>query len=325
MVTVREALRQALEEELERDPNVFLMGEEVDKYQGAYKISKGLGERFGSGRIVDTPISEYGFSGLAVGAAYAGLRPVVEFMSFNFSMQAIDHIINSAAKTLYMSGGQVKCPIVFRGPNGIAAGVGAQHSQCYASWYSHCPGLKVIAPYDSQSAKGLLKAAIRDDNPVVFLEHELLYGESFPLEASSNPWPIGKAKIRKEGQDVTIVCFSLMVKVCLQAAEILSKLGISAEVLDLCTLRPLDIESLRNSIQKTHRCLVVEEGWPVCGIGSEIIALSIELAFDFLDAPAMRLSGKDIPLPYAKNLESLCFPHVQDVVDSVKHLCKGMR
>ncbi|ETZ06855.1 pyruvate dehydrogenase E1 component subunit beta-2, mitochondrial [Holospora obtusa F1] len=323
-VTVREALRQALEEELERDPNVFLMGEEVDKYQGAYKISKGLGERFGSGRIVDTPISEYGFSGLAVGAAYSGLRPVVEFMSFNFSMQAIDHIINSAAKTLYMSGGQVKCPIVFRGPNGIASGVGAQHSQCYASWYAHCPGLIVMSPYDSESAKKLLKAAIRNDNPVVFLEHELLYGESFPLkEGGEDIWPIGKAKIRKEGCDITIVCFSFMVKACLQAADILSEIGISVEVLDLCTLRPLDTDALRRSIQKTHRCLVVEEGWPVCGVGSEILALAVELAFDELDAPPMRLSGKDVPLPYAKNLEELCFPHAQDVVDVVKYLCKG--
>ena len=227
MITVREALRQALKEEL-RDPNVFLMGEEVDQYQGAYKVTKGLGELFGSGRVVDSPISEYGFSGLAVGAAYGGLRPVVEFMSFNFSMQAIDHIINSAAKTLYMSGGEIQCPIVFRGPNGMA---GAQHSQCYASWYAHCPGLKVLAPYDSEGAKGLLKAAIRDDNPVVFLEHELLYGTSFPTGASVEPWPIGKAKIRKEGKNISLICFSFLVKVCLEAAEVLLSLGISAEVL----------------------------------------------------------------------------------------------
>ena len=324
MITVREALRQALKEELERDPNVFILGEEVDQYQGAYKVTKELGELFGSRRVVDSPISEYGFSGLAVGAAYAGLRPVVEFMSFNFSMQAIDHIINSAAKTLYMSGGEIRCPIVFRGPNGMAAGVGAQHSQCYASWYAHCPGLKVLAPYDSESAKGLLKAAIRDDNPVVFLEHELLYGSTFPMKEAVDPWPIGKAKIRKEGNDITLICFSLMVKVCLEAAEILGTLGISAEVLDLCSLRPLDAESLRCSIQKTHRCLIVEEGWPVCGLGSEIIALGVELAFDDLDAPPVRLSGRDIPLPYAKNLEELCVPHVQDVLEAAKHLCQGM-
>ncbi|PPE03897.1 pyruvate dehydrogenase complex E1 component subunit beta [Holospora curviuscula] len=324
MITVREALRQALKEELERDPSVFLLGEEVDQYQGAYKVTKGLGEMFGAKRVVDSPISEYGFSGLAVGAAYAGLRPIVEFMSFNFSMQAIDHIINSAAKTLYMSGGEIRCPIVFRGPNGRASGVGAQHSQCYASWYAHCPGLKVLAPYDSESAKGLLKAAIRDDNPVIFLEHELLYGESFPVGDTIEPWPLGKAKIRKEGKDITIVCFSFMVKVCLQAANALLDLGISAEVLDLCSLRPIDTESLQASLQKTHRCLVVEEGWPLCGVGSEIIALGVELAFDALDAPPIRLSGRDIPLPYAKNLEALCFPQVQEIVEAAKAICKGM-
>jgi pyruvate dehydrogenase E1 component beta subunit len=324
IVTVREALRQALEEELDRDPSVFLIGEEVAQYQGAYKISKGLLEKFGPERIIDSPISEYGFAGVAVGAAYAGLRPIVEFMSFNFSMQAIDHIINSAAKTLYMSGGEVTCPIVFRGPNGMAAGVGAQHSQCYASWYAHCPGLKVVAPYDAESAKGLLKSAIRDPNPVVFLEHELLYGEAFEMPDHVEPWKIGKAKIRREGNHVTLVCFSMMVKTCLQAAEALATLGIDAEVLDLCSLNPIDSAALRASLRKTHRCVIVEEGWSVCGIASEIMALACDIGFDELDAPPVRLTGKNIPLPYAKNLEAMCVPQVPEIVHAVQQVCQGI-
>lgn len=323
LVSVREALREGLRQSMLQDSSVFLMGEEVAEYQGAYKISKGLLDEFGPQRVIDSPISEYGFAGLGVGAAFMGLKPVIEFMSFNFSMQAIDHIINSAAKTYYMSGGMIQSPIVFRGPNGMAAGVGAQHSQCFASWYMHCPGLKVVCPYDSASAKGLLEASIQDPNPVVFLEHELMYGKSFPMPEVMDPWPLGKALIRKEGLHVTVVSFSFSLDLCLKAAEILEGEGISLEVIDLCSLRPLDTQTVVESVSKTHRMIVVEEGWPVCGVGSEISAYIGQHAFDQLDAPIMRLAGRDIPLPYAQNLEAACVPQVQDLIDCVRTLCQG--
>jgi pyruvate dehydrogenase E1 component beta subunit len=319
-LTVRRALYEAMAEEMRLENRVFLLGEEVGAYQGAYKVSQGLLEEFGPERVIDTPISEYGFAGIGVGAAFAGLRPIVEFMSFNFSMQAIDHILNSAAKTYYMSGGTLTCPIVFRGPNGAAARVGAQHSQCYASWYSHCPGLKVVAPYDSVSAKGLLKSAIRDPNPVVFLENELLYGRSFPmpdLAESQELIPLDKARVLRHGKDITLVGFSLMVDVCLQAAEILAARGIEAEVIDLCALRPLDFETIRVSIEKTHALISVEGGWPQCGIGAEILARIHEEAFDEMDAPPVRITGVDVPLAYAANLEALSFPQVQHVCEAV--------
>lgn len=322
-ITVRKALNEALMEEMQENPNVVIFGEEVAQYQGAYKITQGLLDMFGDQRVVDTPISEYGFAGLATGAAFGGLRPVVEFMSFNFSMQAIDHIVNSAAKTLYMSGGQVSCPIVFRGPNGCASRVGAQHSQCYASWYTHCPGLKVVAPYDSTSAKTLLKAAIRDPNPVVFLEQELLYGRSFPMEENSVDLVIpsleGKTALcRRPGRHVTIVAFSLMVDLALQAADVLHKdYGLEAEVLDLQVLRPWDSASIVESVRKTHHLVCVEEGWPLCGITSEIITTVVEKAFDDLDGQPQRVTGKDIPLPYAQNLEKLSIPKVDDIVQAV--------
>lgn len=319
-ITVRTALYEAMAEEMALDSRVFLIGEEVGEYQGAYKVSQGLLDQFGPSRVVDTPITEHGFTGLAVGAALAGLRPVVEFMSFNFSMQAIDQIINSAAKTLYMSGGALGCPIVFRGPNGAAARVGAQHSQCYASWYAHCPGLKVVVPYDSASAKGLLKAAIRDPNPVVFLENELLYGRTFPVPDEVNPWPLDKSVIRRTGKDVTLIAFSLMVGHCLEAADQLAKEGIDVEVIDACVLRPFDQETLLTSLCKTHRLVTVEEGWPFCGIGAEIAALVNEKAFDELDAPPQRVAGLDIPLPYASNLESLALPSVNQIIDAVRRL-----
>ncbi|MCE2964765.1 MAG: pyruvate dehydrogenase complex E1 component subunit beta, partial [Alphaproteobacteria bacterium] len=307
--TVREALRDAMQEEMRRDENVFVMGEEVAEYQGAYKVTQGLLAEFGDKRVIDTPITEHGFAGLAVGAAFMKLRPVVEFMTFNFAMQAIDHIINSAAKTLYMSGGQMGCPIVFRGPNGAASRVGAQHSQCYASWYAHCPGLKVIAPYSAADAKGLLKAAIRDNNPVIFLENEIIYGWSFDVPTSADfVLPIGKAKVLREGTDVTIVAFSICVKYALDAAEELAKQGIEAEVIDLRTVRPLDIETIAHSVRKTSRLVSVEEGWPVAGMGSEMAAVAMENFFDYLDAPVVRVTGKDVPLPYAANLEKLCLP-----------------
>lgn len=320
-LTVRKALNEALLEEMQRDPSVFLMGEEVGEYQGAYKITQGLLELFGSQRVIDTPISEYGFAGLGVGAAFGGLRPVVEFMSFNFSMQAIDHLINSAAKTLYMSGGQISCPIVFRGPNGCAARVGAQHSQCFASWYTHCPGLKVVAPYDSWSAKNLLKAAIRDPNPVVFLEHELLYGRSFPVKDSSDeevPVLEGKTALcRRQGTHVTMVAFSFMVDLALKAADILKENhGLEVEVLDLQVLRPWDHESIIDSVKKTHHLVCIEEGWPLCGITSEIITTVVERAFDDLDGQPQRVTGKDLPLPYARNLEKLSLPTVEDIVEA---------
>jgi pyruvate dehydrogenase E1 component beta subunit len=320
-ITVREALRDAMAEEMRRDENVFVMGEEVAEYQGAYKITQGLLQEFSARRVIDTPITEHGFAGLAVGAAFMRLRPIVEFMTFNFAMQAIDHIINSAAKTLYMSGGQMGCPIVFRGPNGAASRVGAQHSQCYASWYAHIPGLKVIAPYSAADAKGLLKAAIRDNNPVIFLENEITYGWSF--DVPTNPdyvLPIGKAKVVREGTDVTLVAFSIAVKYALDAAQALAEQGISCEVIDLRTVRPLDTATIAASVRKTNRLVTVEEGWPVAGIGSEIAALAMEQFFDHLDAPVLRVTGKDVPLPYAANLEKLALPSTGDVIAAVKSL-----
>lgn len=322
-MTVREALRDGMAEEMKRDETVFLMGEEVAEYNGAYKVSQGLLDTFGSKRVVDTPITEHGFAGLGVGAAFGGLRPIVEFMTFNFSMQAIDQIINSAAKTLYMSGGQMGCSIVFRGPNGAASRVGAQHSHCYASWYAHCPGLKVISPYSAGDAKALLKAAIRDPNPVIFLENELLYGHSFD-DVSSDPdyvLPIGKALVRREGKDVTLIAFSIMVGKALQAAEQLSEQGIEAEVIDLRTIRPLDVETIIQSIKKTNRVVSIEESWPFAGIGSEIAAVVMEQAFDYLDAPVVRVTGADVPMPYAANLEHLALPQVDAIVDAAKTVC----
>ncbi|MFL5297232.1 MAG: pyruvate dehydrogenase complex E1 component subunit beta [Phenylobacterium sp.] len=318
-VTVRDALRDAMAEEMRRDGDVFLMGEEVAQYQGAYKVSRGLLEEFGDRRVVDTPITEYGFTGLGVGAAMAGLKPIVEFMTFNFAMQAIDHIINSAAKTLYMSGGQIKTSVVFRGPNGAAARVGAQHSQDYSSWYGHVPGLKVIAPYDAADAKGLLKAAIRDPNPVVFLENEMLYGQEFDVPDGID-WvlPIGKAKVRREGNGVTLVSYSRMVGFCLQAAEELAADGIEAEVIDLRTIRPMDIGTVVESVKKTNRLVTVEEGWGPMGVGAEVAAKVVELAFDYLDAPPMRVHQEDVPLPYAANLEALSLPSVAKIVQAAK-------
>jgi pyruvate dehydrogenase E1 component beta subunit len=318
-VTVRDALRDAMAEEMRRDPDVFLMGEEVAQYQGAYKVSRGLLEEFGDKRVVDTPITEYGFTGLGVGAGMAGLKPIVEFMTFNFAMQAIDHIVNSAAKTLYMSGGQIKTSIVFRGPNGAAARVAAQHSQDYAAWYGHVPGLKVIAPYDAADAKGLLKAAIRDPNPVVFLEHEMLYGQEFDVPEGID-WvvPIGKAKVRREGSGVTLVAYSRMVGFCLKAAEELAAEGIEAEVVDLRTIRPMDWETVVESVKKTNRLVTVEEGWGPMGVGAEVIARVLEHAFDYLDAPPARVHQEDVPLPYAANLEALSMPSVEKIVKAAK-------
>jgi pyruvate dehydrogenase E1 component beta subunit len=320
--TVREALRDAMAEEMRADGDVFLMGEEVAQYQGAYKVSQGLLEEFGPDRVIDTPITEQGFAGLGVGAAMGGLKPIVEFMTWNFAMQAIDQIINSAAKTRYMSGGQMSCPVVFRGPNGAASRVAAQHSQDYTSWYAHVPGLKVVAPYSAADAKGLLKAAIRDPNPVVFLENELLYGHAF--EVPTDPdfiVEIGKAKIVRAGGSVTICTFSRMVGVALEAAEILAGEGIEAEVIDLRTIRPLDTETILASVRKTNRLVSVEEGWPFAGIGAELSALMMEQAFDDLDAPVVRVHGKDVPLPYAANLEKLALPQVEDVVQAAKAVC----
>jgi pyruvate dehydrogenase E1 component beta subunit len=319
--TVREALREAMTLEMRADKNVFLMGEEVAQYQGAYKISQGMLDEFGPRRVIDTPITEHGFTGMAVGAAMNGLKPIVEFMTFNFAMQAIDQIINSAAKTLYMSGGQMGCPIVFRGPNGAASRVGAQHSQCYASWYAHCPGLKVIAPWSAADAKGLLRAAIRDPNPVIFLENEILYGHTFDCPVSEDfILPIGKAKIEREGTDVTIVAFSIMVDVAMKAAEILAEQGISAEVINLRTIRPLDVATIVESVKKTNRVVSVEEGWPFAGIGAEIAMTVTENCFDWLDAPPVRVAGLDVPMPYAANLEKLALPQPNWVVDAVKKI-----
>ncbi|WP_299399470.1 pyruvate dehydrogenase complex E1 component subunit beta [Pelagibius sp.] len=320
--TVREALRDAMAEEMRTDSRVFLMGEEVAEYQGAYKVSQGLLDEFGARRVVDTPITEHGFAGLGVGAAMYGLRPIVEFMTFNFAMQAIDQILNSAAKTHYMSGGQISSPMVFRGPNGAAARVAAQHSQCYASWYAHVPGLKVVSPYSAADAKGLLKSAIRDDNPVIFLENEILYGQSFDVPDSPD-WtvPIGKARIARPGKDVTITAFSIMVGKALEAAETLAAEGIDAEVIDLRSLRPLDTETIIASVQKTNRLVNCEEGWGYAGIGSEVASVVMEQAFDWLDAPVKRVYGADVPMPYAANLEALALPQAHDIVAGAKEVC----
>lgn len=321
-MTVREALREAMAEEMRANPNVFLMGEEVGEYQGAYKISQGLLDEFGEKRVIDTPITEHGFTGIAVGAAMAGLNPIVEFMTFNFAMQAIDHIINSAAKTLYMSGGQMGCPIVFRGANGAAARVGAQHSQDYAAWYAQVPGLKVIMPYSAADAKGLLKQAIRDPNPVIFLENEILYGRSFDVPVLDNfTIPFGKAKIWREGKDVTLVSFGIGMGYALEAADKLAAEGISAEVIDLRTLRPIDYETVLASVRKTNRCVTVEEGWPVGSIGNHLSATIMERAFDYLDAPVINCTGKDVPMPYAANLEKLALLTSDEVVAVVKSVC----
>lgn len=317
--TVREALRDAMAEEMERDELVFLMGEEVAEYQGAYKVSQGLLDQFGSERVIDTPITEHGFTGLGVGAGFAGLRPIVEFMTFNFAMQAIDHIINSAGKTLYMSGGQMNCPIVFRGPNGAAARVAAQHSQDYAAWYSHIPGLKVIQPFSAADAKGLLKSAIRDPNPVVFLENEILYNRSFDVpELDDYTVPIGKAKIWKEGKDVTLVSFGIGISHTLEAARELESIGVDAEIIDLRTLRPLDKDTVIESVKKTNRCVTIEEGFPVCSIGNHLSYLIMQEAFDWLDAPIICCTGKDVPMPYAANLEKLALVSVPEIVQAAK-------
>lgn len=329
MMTVRDALNLAMDEEMARDSSVFLMGEEVGKYRGAYKVSQDLFKKYGPDRVIDTPITEMGFTGIGVGAAMKGLRPIVEFMTFNFSLQAIDHVVNSAAKSFYMSGGKIHVPIVFRGPNGVAAAVAAQHSQCFAAWYSSVPGLKVLAPYNSEDAKGLLKAAIRDDNPVVFLEHELMYGESFPMSPEVlDPdfvAPIGKSKIERVGKHVTLVSFSRGVGKCLEAATKLAEEGIDAEVINLRTLRPLDRESIVNSVMKTNHIVTFEEGWPQSGIGAEIAATLMETkAFDYLDAPMERITGVDVPMPYAVNLETLAVPQAVNVVNAV-HRVLGMK
>jgi len=321
-MTVREALRDAMAEEMRRDETVFVMGEEVAEYQGAYKVTQGLLQEFGARRVIDTPITEHGFAGLGTGAAMAGLKPIVEFMTFNFAMQAIDQIINSAAKTLYMSGGQMGCSIVFRGPNGAAARVAAQHSQDYSAWYSHIPGLKVVAPYSAADAKGLLKAAIRDPNPVIFLENEILYGHSSPVPKLDDfVLPIGKAKIARPGRDVTIVAWSIGMNYALKAAEELAKLDIDAEVIDLRTLRPMDTDTIVESVKKTGRLVTVEEGWQQSGVGAEIAARVMERAFDYLDAPVLRVSGKDVPMPYAANLEKLALPSVAEVIEAAKTVC----
>ena len=321
-MTMREALRDAMAEEMRRDKDVFVMGEEVAEYQGAYKVTQGLLQEFGAARVIDTPITEHGFAGLGVGAALAGLKPIVEFMTFNFAMQAMDQIVNSAAKTLYMSGGQMGCQIVFRGPNGAAARVAAQHSQDYSSWYSHIPGLKVIAPSNAADAKGLLKAAIRDPNPVIFLENEILYGHSSPVPKLDDfVLPIGKARIARAGSDVTIVAWSMGMSYALQAADALAKDGIDAEVIDLRTLKPMDVDSIVASVQKTGRVVTVEEGWKQSGVGAEIAAQIMELAFDYLDAPVARVTGKDVPMPYAANLEKLALPSVAEVIEAAKAVC----
>ncbi|MEO0392619.1 MAG: pyruvate dehydrogenase complex E1 component subunit beta, partial [Pseudomonadota bacterium] len=321
-LTVREALRDAMAEEMRGDGNIFVMGEEVAEYQGAYKVTQNLLQEFGDKRVIDTPITEHGFAGIGVGAAFGGLKPIVEFMTFNFAMQAIDHLINSAAKTLYMSGGQMGCPIVFRGPNGAASRVAAQHSQCYASWYGHVPGLKVVSPYSAGDCKGLLKSAIRDPNPVIFLENEMTYGMSFDVPVDEDfTVPIGKAKVVREGTDVTITAFSLMVKFALEAADKLAEEGISAEVIDLRSIRPLDTATIIDSVRKTNRIVAVEEGWAYAGINSEIAAQVFEHAFDYLDAPVTRVNCADVPLPYAANLEELALPRAPDIIKACKQVC----
>jgi len=320
-MTVREALNSAMAEEMRLDEDVFIMGEEVAEYQGAYKITQGLLDEFGSRRVVDTPITEHGFAGIGVGAAMAGLKPIVEFMTFNFAMQAVDQIINSAAKTLYMSGGQMGAPMVFRGPNGAAARVAAQHSQCYAAWYSHIPGLKVVMPYSASDAKGLLKAAIRDPNPVVFLENEILYGQSFDVPDVED-WvlPIGKARVHKQGNDATIVSFGIGMTYAIEAAQRLAEEGIDVEIVDLRTIRPLDMETVINSVKKTNRLVTVEEGFPQSSVGDHIASQIVQRAFDYLDAPVVTVCGKDVPMPYAENLEKLALPSVEDVVNAVKQV-----
>ncbi|HEY5225237.1 MAG TPA: pyruvate dehydrogenase complex E1 component subunit beta [Methylovirgula sp.] len=321
-MTVREALRDAMAEEMRRDENVFVMGEEVAEYQGAYKVTQGLLDEFGIRRVVDTPITEHGFAGLGIGAAMAGLRPIVEFMTFNFAMQAMDQIINSAAKTHYMSGGQMTCPIVFRGPNGAAARVGAQHSQDYSAWFSQIPGLKVVVPFTAADAKGLLKSAIRDPNPVIFLENEILYGHTFEVpQLDDFLVPIGQARVARQGSDVTLISFGIGMTYTLKAADELANEGIDAEVIDLRTLRPLDEATLVTSVKKTHRCVTIEEGWPQSGIGAEIIARLMLEAFDYLDAPILRVTGRDVPMPYAANLEKLALPSVADIVQAAKAVC----
>ena len=321
-LTVREALRDAMAEEMRADDRVFVMGEEVAEYQGAYKVTQGLLQEFGDRRVIDTPITEIGFAGLGVGAAFGDLRPIVEFMTFNFAMQAMDQIINSAAKTLYMSGGQMGSPMVFRGPNGAAARVAAQHSQCFASWFAHCPGLKVVSPWSAADAKGLLKAAIRDPNPIVFLENEVMYGQTFDVPTDPDfVLPIGKAKVVRAGADVTITAFSIMVGRALEAAEALAAEGIEAEVIDLRTLRPLDVATLTTSVQKTNRLVSCEEGWPFAGIGAELAATMMEQAFDYLDAPVVRVHGADVPMPYAANLEKLALPQVDNIIAAAKAAC----
>ena len=319
--TVREAIRDAMAEEMRRDETVYLMGEEVAEYQGAYKVSQGLLDEFGSKRVIDTPITEHGFAGIAVGSAFAGLRPIVEFMTFNFSMQAIDQIINSAAKTLYMSGGQMGAPVVFRGPNGAAARVGAQHSQDYAAWYAHIPGLKVVQPYSASDAKGLMKTAIRDDNPIIFLENEILYGKSFEVPLLEDyTVPFGKARIWCEGTDATIVSFGIGMQYALEAAEHLQADGVSVEVIDLRTLRPIDYETIIKSVEKTNRCVTVEEGFPIGSIGNHLSAVIMERAFDYLDAPVINCTGKDVPMPYAANLEKLALTTTAEVISAVKKI-----
>lgn len=320
--TVRTALRDAMKEEMRRDARVFLLGEEVGEYNGAYKVSQGLLQEFGTKRVIDTPITEYGFTGIGVGAAMMGLRPIVEFMTFNFAMQAIDHIINSAAKILYMSGGTINCPIVFRGPNGIPRKVAAQHSQCFASWYAHCPGLLVVAPYSAQEAKCLLKSAIRNDNPVIFLEHEILYGRSFDIVDDQELMPLDKARIMREGSDITITTFSISVEYALKAAEILQQdYGISAEIVNLISLRPLDKDTIIKSVKKTGRLINVEEGWLSCGIGSEVISIVVEHAFDYLDVEPTRIASADVPMPYAELLENAAVPDCYKIIETAKKLC----
>lgn len=321
-ITVREALKDAMAEEMRNDKDIFIIGEEVAEYNGAYKVTQGLLAEFGSKRVIDSPITEHAFAGLGIGAAFAGLKPIVEFMTFNFAMQAIDQIINSAAKTHYMSGGQVSCPIVFRGPNGAASRVGAQHSQNYASWYSHVPGLKVVCPFSASDAKGLLKSAILDPNPVIFLENELLYGRSFEIDESEGEYiPLGKAKILRSGSDVTILAYSLQVALALEAADILAEKGIKAEVIDLRTIRPLDLETIIDSVKKTNRLICVDECWDFCGVASSISALVCEHAFDYLDAEIIRVTSKDVPMPYAQNLEKLALPNVDEIVQACLRIC----
>ena len=320
-ISVREAIRDALAEEMRRDKNVFVMGEEVAEYQGAYKVTQGLLQEFGASRVIDTPITENGFAGLAIGASFSGLKPVVEFMTFNFSLQAMDHIINSAAKTLYMGGGQLNCPIVFRGPNGAAARVAAQHSQDLTAWFSHIPGLKVISPFSARDHKGLLKAAIRDPNPVIFLENEILYSDQESIEEDNDDViSIGKAKILREGSDITLISHSISLKMCLEASKKLARKNIDCEVLDLRTIKPLDTKAIISSIQKTNKCVVVEQGWSQCGVSSEIISVIMENAFDWLDAPVLRLTGKDVPMPYAENLENLALPSEDELIKIIESL-----